>query len=64
MYDEAKANEPINFIQLLHLTDDFYGQPFSLQPWEKEIIENVYGTLNTKGYRQYSYAYLEISFRG
>jgi phage terminase large subunit-like protein len=60
MYDEARANEPVNFIQYLHLTDDFYGQPFVLQPWETEIIRDVYGTLNNRGYRQYSYAYLEI----
>ena len=59
-YNTKKAQEPINFIQLLHLVDDFYGQPFVLQPWEKEIIQNVYGTLNDRGYRQYSYAYLEI----
>jgi phage terminase large subunit-like protein len=60
MFDERKANEPVDFIQLLHLTDDFYGQPFVLQPWEKEVIRDVYGTLNDRGYRQYSYAYLEI----
>ncbi|MFU0831706.1 MAG: Terminase large subunit [Oscillospiraceae bacterium] len=60
MYDAKKANEPIDFIQLLHLTDDFYGQPFILQPWEKEVVRDVYGTLNERGYRQYSYAYLEI----
>lgn len=60
MYDDKKANEPVDFIQLLHLTDDFYGRPFVLQNWEKEIIRDVYGTLNDRGYRQYSYAYLEI----
>lgn len=60
MYDDKKANEPVDFIQLLHLTDDFYGKPFVLQPWEKEVVRDVYGTLNSKEYRQYSYAYLEI----
>ncbi len=60
MYNEAKANEPVNFIELLHLTDDFYGCPFILQPWEKKIVQDVYGTLNNKGHRQYSYSYLEI----
>lgn len=60
MHDDKKANEPVDFIQLLHLTDDFYGRPFLLQMWEKEVIRDVYGTLNDKGYRQYSYAYLEI----
>lgn len=60
MYNEKRANEPVEFIQLLHLTDDFYGRPFVLQDWEKDVIRNVYGTLNERGYRQYSYAYLEI----
>lgn len=59
-FNTNKANEPINFISLLHLTDDFYGQPFVLQDWEKEVISDVYGTINDRGYRQYSYAYLEI----
>lgn len=59
-FDREKAREPVRFLELLHLTDDFYGQPFVPLPWEKEVIENVYGTLNNKGYRQYSYAYLEI----
>ena len=60
MFNDRKANEPIDFIQLLHLTDDFYGEAFILQPWEKKIIQDVYGTMNDRGYRQYTYAYLEI----
>ena len=59
-FNVKKAQEPIRFLSLLHLTDDFYGQPFEPLDWEKEVIENVYGTLNDRGYRQYSYAYLEI----
>jgi phage terminase large subunit-like protein len=59
-FDAEKAREPIEFMQLLHLVDDFSGQPFILQSWEKEVIKNVYGTLNEKGYRQYRYSYLEI----
>lgn len=59
-FDKRRALEPIEFIQLLHLVDDFYGQPFVLQDWEHEIIWNVYGTVKDDGYRQYSHAYLEI----
>jgi phage terminase large subunit-like protein len=60
MIDKARAMERIEFLQLLHLTGDFYGQPFVLQDWQHEIIWDVYGTVNEQGYRQYQYAYLEI----
>jgi phage terminase large subunit-like protein len=59
-FDKSRALEVIEFISLLHLTDDFYGKPFVLQDWEHDIIWDVYGTVNNKGYRQYSYSYLEI----
>ncbi|KXG42869.1 terminase large subunit [Tepidibacillus decaturensis] len=59
-HDKNRALEVIEFIQLLHLTDDFYGKPFILQDWQHQIIWDVYGTVNNNGYRQYRYAYLEI----
>ena len=59
-FDSKRAQETIDFISLLYLPDDFYGKPFMLQPWQEEIIRDVYGTVNEKGYRQYTYAYLEI----
>jgi len=58
--DKARAMEPIEFIQMLKLVDDFYGQPFVLMDWQYETIWDVYGTVNDEGYRQYRYAYLEI----
>lgn len=58
--DKERAMEPIEFIQMLKLVDDFYGQPFILQDWQHEVIWDVYGTVNDEGYRQYRYAYLEI----
>ena len=60
MIDKGKALERIEFIQLLKLPDDFYGQPFILQDWEYQIIWDVYGTVKENGLRQYKYAYLEI----
>jgi phage terminase large subunit-like protein len=59
-YDEAKGRRIIKFIELLKLTDDFYGKPFEVQEWVRKIIMDVYGTLTDEGYRQYNYAYLEI----
>ena len=58
--DKSRAMEPIEFIQLLKLTDDFYGQPFVLLDWQYDVLWNVYGAVNDEGYRQYRYAYLEI----
>lgn len=59
-FDAVRAREPIEFIGCLHLTGDFYGRPFVLQEWQKEVIGAVYGTVKDNGYRQYQYAYLEI----
>lgn len=59
-HDKRRALEPIEFLQMLKLVDDFHGQPFVLLNWQHEIIWDVYGTVNEQGYRQYRYAYLEI----
>jgi phage terminase large subunit-like protein len=59
-FDEGKAREVVEFIQLLHLTDDFYGQRFLLRDWQKEVIQAVYGAVNADGNRQYRRGYLEI----
>jgi phage terminase large subunit-like protein len=60
MIDQHKAQETIDFIECLMLPDDFYGKPFILQPWQKEVISEVYGTVSENGLRKYQYAYLEI----
>ena len=59
-HDKDRALEVIEFIQMLHLTGDFYGQPFILMDWQHETLWDVYGTVRENGYRQYRYAYLEI----
>lgn len=59
-FDGAKAQAVIDLIELLKLADDFYGQPFILQPWQKDVISAVYGTVREDGTRQYRQAHLEI----
>ena len=59
-FDKQRALDVIEFIQMLKLTDDFYGKPFVLMDWQHEVLWNVYGTVKDNGYRQYRYAYLEI----
>ena len=59
-HDKQRALEPIEFLGMLHAVDDFYGQPFQLLNWQHDILWDVYGTVNDRGYRQYRYAYLEV----
>ena len=59
-FNKKRALEIVEFIQMLKLVDDFYGQPFVLQDWQSKILWDVYGTVNDRGYRQYRYSYLEI----
>jgi len=58
--NKQKALDVVEFIPMLKLVDDFYGEPFILQDWQYEVLWDVYGTVNDEGYRQYRYAYLEI----
>lgn len=60
MFNNQKAQRAINFFEMLkHTKGKFYGQPFALLDWERQIIKDVYGTLNDNGYRQFKFAYVE-----
>jgi phage terminase large subunit-like protein len=62
MFDERLGNYAVKFIQSLkHTKGQFAGQPFILLPWERNIIWDVYGTVNARGTRQYKYVWVEIS---
>lgn len=61
MYDESKALLAVRFFEMLkHTKSPFYGEPFTLLPWEDRIIRDVYGTVNNKGLRLYKYVYIEV----
>ena len=61
MYDEAKAQRAMQFINCLkHTKGKWRGQPFDLLPWQEQIIRDVFGTVKENGYRQYNTAYVEI----
>ncbi len=61
MFSEARAQRAVKFFEHLKHTDgQFYGQPFLLFDWERQIIRDVYGTLKEDGTRQYKYVYIEI----
>lgn len=59
MFSQARADDVISFVENTCLTGDFFGQPFMLQSWQKEVLSQVYGTVRPDGYRQYWTAYLE-----
>jgi phage terminase large subunit-like protein len=61
VYDEAKAQHAVNFINCLkHTKGQWRGVPFDLLPWQDKIIRDIYGTVKDNGYRQYNTAYIEI----
>ena len=61
MFDKVLADRAVRFIELMKLTGDFHGQPFSLIPWQRQIVWDVYGTLNQRGVRQFRYVYVECA---
>lgn len=61
MFDERRADRAVRFYEMLrHTKGKFRDQPFTLLPWQKQIIRDVYGTLKSDGTRQYKYVYIEI----
>ncbi|MBI1347101.1 hypothetical protein GC163_12525 [bacterium] len=45
------AQHAIEFVERLHLTGDFYGQPVRLRPWQKTIYSRLFGTVDKHGKR-------------
>ncbi len=43
-----------------HTKGEWAGRPFSLIPWQEEMIDKAFGTLLPNGLRQYRIVYLEI----
>lgn len=48
------------FERYLTLTGDYAGQPFTLMPWTRQVLRDVFGTLDDDGLRQYRDIYLEV----
>ena len=61
VYDEKKAVYVIQFIESLkHTKGEWYGQPFKLLPWQRDIVANLFGVIKEDGYRQFTTGYVEI----
>ncbi len=63
MFDEKRARRVTKFIECLkHTNGEFHGKPFTLLPWQKKVIRDIFGTVrdDDPSKRQYSTAYIEI----
>jgi len=61
-YDQEKADRALNFIKRLkHTKGKWKGVPFTLLDWQEQAITDIFGTVREDGYRQYAFAYLEVT---
>jgi len=60
--DDRRADRAVRFFESLrHTKGRFFGQPFSLLPWQASIVRDVYGTVNERGLRRYKFVYVEVA---
>jgi len=60
MYDQHKAERVIKFIERLtsHTKGELARQPFLLEPFQKEVIRDIFGNVNEEGNRIVREAFL------
>jgi phage terminase large subunit-like protein len=62
-FDAARAQRVVKFIERIccHTKDQWSGQPFLLEPWQKEeIIEPLFGWVRADGTRKHRTAYISM----
>lgn len=61
-FDKKEAEAAVYFFEhyLHHIEGEFAGEPFLLQPWQKDIVSDIYGWKRPDGTRQYRTVYIEI----
>lgn len=61
-FDEAEARKKIAFFPafITHVKGSLGGKPFTLDPWEKAIVANIFGWKQPDGWRRYRKAFLYI----
>ena len=56
-----RADRAVRFIsRLKHSVGDWAGMPFTLMPWQEDIVRRFYGTLKPDGTRQYRTVWDEV----
>lgn len=59
--DTRTAERAVLFIEnLKHCKGEWAGKNFNMMPWQQDIIEKLFGTLNPDGTRQYRTCYIEL----
>ena len=61
-WDEATADRVVKFIERFcrHHKGEWAGQPFRLEPWQREIVRTVFGWRRPDGTRRFRTAYVEV----
>ncbi len=61
-FDEADAQRAVDFFakRLRHVEGLWAGHPFLLEPWQHDIVWNVFGWKRDDGRRRYTTVYVEI----
>jgi phage terminase large subunit-like protein len=62
MFNDKLADDVIRFFsrRLTHTKGIYAGRPFIPIPWQEELLRDVFGTVKTNGFRQYTTAYVEM----
>ena len=61
-FDEDKVARVVRFIEALKHTNGrrWAGRPFILLPWQRQIIQDIFGVVDDEGRRRHRMAYVEI----
>jgi len=61
-FDDIAADRAANFFPecLVHVKGQLAGQPFVLEPWQRDIMRNIFGWKRADGSRRYRKVYCEI----
>jgi phage terminase large subunit-like protein len=62
-YDKRRADWAVKFIQtkLVHDKGKWEKKPFTLMPWQEQIVRDIFGIVRADGFRQFRTAYVEIA---
>jgi phage terminase large subunit-like protein len=60
-FDKKAADHAVTFFsKLKHSKGEWAGQGFTLEPWQQEIVEQVFGWKRADGSRRYRRVYIEV----
>lgn len=61
-FDEGRASRAVNFFEriLRHCDGEWAAKPFTLMPWQRDLVRTLFGTLRDDGTRQYRTCYVEV----